>query len=62
MKNDMLHPALRSNRALVASIIFVAIASFAVFLLSSEVSAVNADPRDDAYHYMKNGVEDQLYY
>ncbi|MCK9405529.1 MAG: hypothetical protein M0Q47_03830 [Methanothrix sp.] len=61
MKNDVLHPALRSNRPLVASIVFVAIASFAVFLLSSAVSAVNADPRDDAYHYMKNGIDDQLY-
>lgn len=61
MKNDVLHPALISNRALVASIIFVAIASSAIFLLSSAVSAVNADPRDDAYHYMKNGIDDQLY-
>jgi len=39
----------------------MSIASFTVFLLSSAVSAVNADPRDDAYHYMKNGIDDQLY-
>ena len=61
MKNDVLHSALISNRGLVASIIFVAIALSAIFLLASAVSAVNADPRDDAYHYMKNGIDDRLY-
>ena len=34
---------------------------FIVFLLSAAGSAVNANPKDNAYHYMKNGIDDQLY-
>jgi hypothetical protein len=37
------------------------IAIVAFFFLSGNGWAVDASPKDDAYHYMANGVDDQLY-
>ena len=31
------------------------------FFLSGAGAAADASPKDDAYHYMKNGIDDQLY-
>jgi hypothetical protein len=33
----------------------------AVFFFAGIASAIDAAPKDDAYHYMSNGVDDQLY-
>jgi hypothetical protein len=33
----------------------------AVFFFAGNASAIDAAPKDDAYHYMSNGVDDQLY-
>ncbi len=34
---------------------------FLAFILSGIGLAADASPKDDAYHYMKNGVDDQIY-
>lgn len=55
----------RSSKAIIApiavSIIVLVIVSIIVSMLSVAGSAVNANPKDNAYHYMKNGIDDQLY-
>ena len=48
---------IRSSKIIIALII----ASIIFSLLSVAGSAVNANPKDNAYHYMKNGIDDQLY-
>ncbi|MEI8003553.1 MAG: hypothetical protein WCG94_04400 [Methanothrix sp.] len=45
------------HHALLMAITIVILA----FLLSGNGWAVDASPKDDAYHYMSNGVDDQLY-
>mgnify|MGYP001054264277 CR=1 FL=1 len=42
-------------------IIVLIIALIICSMLSVAGSAVNANPKDNAYHYMKNGIDDQLY-
>ncbi|NTV77385.1 MAG: hypothetical protein HGA68_05215, partial [Methanothrix sp.] len=32
-----------------------------IFLANPGEGAVDASPKDDAYHYMKNGIDDQRY-
>ncbi len=56
MKNDMPHEVPRSNRILI-----IIITSVTLILLSVAGSAIGVNPGDDAYHYMKNGIDDQLY-
>jgi hypothetical protein len=42
--------------AIASSLVFLA-----VFLSIVGTGAVDASPKDDAYHYMSNGIDDQLY-
>ena len=46
-----------SHHALLMAMMIVIVA----FFLSGMGWAVDASPKDDAYHYMANGVDDQLY-
>jgi len=51
----------RINIILIESIVVLGIVSVVLYLVSVSGSAVNANPKDNAYHYMKNGIDDQLY-
>lgn len=49
------------NMILIASTVVLIIVPIIISMLSVAGSAVNANPKDNAYHYMKNGIDDQLY-
>ena len=49
------------NIILIAPIVVIIIVSIIISMFSVAGSAVNANPKDNAYHYMKNGIDDQLY-
>lgn len=56
-----LHLICGRNQAPLTAVIIAAMATVALIFLSGNAWAVDASAKDDAYHYMANGVDDQLY-